>query len=72
MEDVPQLRTPGVIAAELGVPLDRVLYVLQKRSRDIRPIGRAGCLRIYDRAAVEAVRNELHEMGAANHLGGGL
>jgi hypothetical protein len=58
----PQLRTPGVIAEELGVPLSRVLYVLQKRSQAIRPIGRAGVLRLYDRAAVETVRSELQAM----------
>jgi hypothetical protein len=54
---VPQLRTAGVIAAELGQPLSRVLYVL--RSRDIKPIGRAGILRLYDRSAVAAVASEL-------------
>ena len=58
----PQLRTPGVIAEELGVPLSRVLYVLQKRSQAIRPIGHAGVLRLYDRAAVETVRSELQAM----------
>jgi hypothetical protein len=59
---VPQLRTPGVIAEELGVPLSRVLYVLQKRARDIKPIGRAGVLRLYDRTAVEIVADELRSM----------
>jgi hypothetical protein len=58
-KSTPQLRTPGVIAEELGVPLSRVLYVLRKCSHDIRPIGRAGVLRLYDRAAVEHVRNAL-------------
>ena len=37
--DIPQLRTAGVIAAELDAPLSRVLYVL--RHRNIKPIGRA-------------------------------
>ena len=60
--DVPQLRTPGVIADELGAPLSRVLYVLRKRNQDIKPIGRAGVLRLYDLTAVEAVRNELDAM----------
>jgi hypothetical protein len=55
----PQLRTPGVIAAELGVPLGRVLYVLRARAHLIRPIGRAGTLRLYDRTAVDAVREAL-------------
>jgi len=58
--NVPQLRTPGVIATELDAPLSRVLYVL--RTRDIKPIGRAGVLRLYDRAAVETVRDALREM----------
>jgi hypothetical protein len=51
MATTPQLRTPGVIASELGAPLSRVLYIL--RTRGIRPIGRAGILRLYDRAAVD-------------------
>ncbi len=60
--DVPILRTAGVIATELNAPLGRVLYVLRTRSHLIKPIGRAGCLRLYDRAAVETVRNALCEM----------
>lgn len=59
-DDTPQLRTAGVIAAELDAPLSRVLYVL--RNRSIKPIGRAGVLRLYDRAAVESVREALREM----------
>ncbi len=60
--NIPQLRTPGVIAEELGVPVSRVIYVLQKRSDAIKPIGRAGVLRLYDHGAVEMVRNELLAM----------
>jgi hypothetical protein len=60
--DTPQLRTPGVIAAELGAPLSRVLYVLRTRSHLIKPIGRAGILRLYDRTAVDTVRGILREM----------
>jgi hypothetical protein len=58
----PQLRTPGVIAEELGERLGRVLYVLRTRSHLIKPIGRAGCLGLYSAAAVEAVRDELRRM----------
>jgi hypothetical protein len=58
--NIPQLRTPGVLAAELDAPLSRVLYIL--RHRNIRPIGRAGVLRLYDRAAVDTVREALREM----------
>jgi hypothetical protein len=57
---VPQLRTPGVIADEVDVPLSRVLYVLRKLN--IPPIGRAGCLRLYDRSAVEKVRIAIQEI----------
>jgi hypothetical protein len=60
--EIPTLRTPGVIAAELEAPLDRVLYVLRTRGHLIKPIGRAGCLRLYDRSAVEQVRVVLAEM----------
>ena len=54
---VPQLRTPGVIAAELDEPIGRVLYVLRKLG--IRPIGRAGTLRLFDHSAVDLVRTEI-------------
>jgi hypothetical protein len=60
--DIPQLRTPGVIAGELDAPLCRVLYILRTRSHLIKPIGRAGVLRLYDRQAVEMVREALREM----------
>ena len=60
--DLPQLRTPGVIAAELGAPLSRVLYIL--RTHNIRPIGRAGTLRLYDSTAVARVRHELKAISA--------
>jgi hypothetical protein len=60
MENTPQLRTPGVIAAELDAPLSRVLYALRKHG--IKPIGRAGILRLYDRAAVDIVRKSLCDM----------
>lgn len=55
--EIPQLRTPGVIASELDAPLSRVLYLLRKLN--IRPIGRAGVLRLYDRHAVEVIRAEM-------------
>jgi hypothetical protein len=58
--DIPQLRTPGILAREVGAPLNRVLYVL--RHRNIKPIGRAGVLRLYDRVAVDMVRDALRVM----------
>jgi hypothetical protein len=59
----PKLLTPGVIAAELGAPIHRVTHVLATR-RHIRPTARAGTLRLYDRAAIIAVRDELHAIDA--------
>jgi hypothetical protein len=63
VRDTPQLRTPGVIAAELGAPLTKVLYIL--RTRPIEPIGRAGILRLYDREAVALVRKALERDNTA-------
>ena len=59
----PRLRTPGVIARELGEPLSRVLYVLSTRPH-IRPTALAGRLRLYDRPAVAMVRHELNAIDA--------
>ena len=56
---VPILTTPGRIAAELGVPLGRVLYVLSSRGH-ILPRARAGTLRLYDRRAVAMIRHEIN------------
>ncbi|MCH8151116.1 MAG: hypothetical protein IH830_01930 [Planctomycetes bacterium] len=59
----PKLRTAGVIAAELGVPLHRVLHVLRTRQH-IRPSARAGTLRLYDREALALIRHELNAIDA--------
>jgi hypothetical protein len=53
------LLTPGRIAAELGVPLHRVQHVLITRNY-IRPVARAGILRLFDWDAVAQIRHELH------------
>ena len=55
---IPALRTPGVIARQLGEPLHRVLYILSTRSH-ILPSARAGTLRLYDWGAVGLIRDEL-------------
>jgi hypothetical protein len=60
---VPTLTTPGRIAAELGIPLGRVLYVLSTRGH-IRPRARAGTLRLYDRQAVAMIRHEINSIDA--------
>ena len=59
----PQLRTPGIMAAELGVPLPRVQYILATRPH-IRPSARAGTLRLYDLDAQAMVRHELSAITA--------
>ncbi len=70
---LPRLRTPGVIAQELGEPLQRVQYVLRTRSH-ITPAALAGRLRLYDRQAVAMVRHELNAIDArqAGKKGGRL
>ena len=62
-DSLPSLRTPGVIAHELGEPLHRVLYVLRTRSF-ISPSARAGRLRLYNHHAVALIRSELNTMDA--------
>jgi len=62
-QPIPNLRTPGVIAHELGEPLHRVLYVLRTRSF-IAPSARAGRLRLYDRQAVAMIRHTLNAIDA--------
>ncbi len=59
----PTLITPGRIAAQVGVPLHRVLNVLRTRPH-IRPAARAGTLRLYDKEAVAMVRHELNSIDA--------
>ena len=59
----PRLLSPGVIARELKVPLHRVITVLDTRPH-IRPLARAGIIRLYDRDAVAMVRHELNAIDA--------
>tara|TARA_E500000318_G_C3555800_1_gene211028 strand:+ start:1346 stop:1567 length:222 start_codon:yes stop_codon:yes gene_type:complete len=66
---VTKLRTPGVLAADLDVPLHRVLYVLRTRTH-IAPSARAGRLRLYDREAVALIRHELNAIDARREGGG--
>ena len=63
MTEVPSLRTPGVVAKELGVPLHRVLYALRSRPH-IQPAARAGGLRLYSSQEVALLRHELNAMDA--------
>lgn len=62
MLHLPSPLTPGEIARRCGVQLHRVSHILD--TRDIKPIGRAGIVRIYDDAALERVREELSKIDA--------
>ena len=53
----PNLVTPGVIAQELHEPIHRVLYILSTRP-EIKPVARAGRIRLYSISAIEQVRRE--------------
>lgn len=64
-----RLRTPGVLADDLNVPLHRVLYVLRTRAH-IVPSASAGRLRLYDRRAVALIRHELNAIDARRRGGG--
>ena len=63
VSDLPQLRTSGVIADEIGESLSRVSYVLRTRQH-IQPTALAGRLRLYDRQAVAMVRHEINAIDA--------
>lgn len=67
--EAPRLRTPGVLAELLGVPLYRVDYLLRTRAH-IRPAARAGRLRLYDSDALAMLRHELNSMDARRAGGG--
>lgn len=63
MADVPQTITPGIIAQQIGVPLHRVIRVLDTRPH-IQPLARTGRIRLYGREAIAMVRHELHAIDA--------
>jgi len=58
------LKTLGIIARELGVPLHRVQYAVLARS--IKPAGRAGMLRLFDARAVEQIAGALRTRKGAD------
>ncbi|MGQ9650958.1 MAG: hypothetical protein ACUVXJ_12680 [Phycisphaerae bacterium] len=64
----PKLVTVGVIAAELGVTVDRVTRILRTHPH-IRPRAYAGNTRLFDNAAIAQVRYELNRMDARRQGG---
>lgn len=71
MTNVPTLRTAGVIASTLHVPVHRVVYILRTRDH-ITPSARAGRLWLYDLEAVAKIRHELNAITARNNKGQGV
>ena len=65
----PTLVTVGVIAAELGISVDRVCHILRTRSH-IRPRAYAGNTRLFDNATIAEVRHELNAIEARRGVGG--
>ncbi len=64
----PKLVTTGTIAAELGVPVDRVCRILRARPY-IRPRAYAGNVRLFDGVAIAQVRYELNRIAARREGG---
>jgi hypothetical protein len=58
--DQPVFNTVGTIAQRLAEPLHRVEYVIG--ARGIKPIGRAGNLRVFSEAAVQRIAGELRRI----------
>ena len=54
------LITVGTIAEELNCPIWQVQYLLQ--SRGIRPVQRAGHVRVFSPAVVDTLRQELNSI----------
>ena len=63
VRDVSSLMTLGELARKLGEPMHRVQHVVRTRSY-IRPVGRAGILRLFSFDALEQVRAELVQIDA--------
>jgi hypothetical protein len=66
----PKLVTVGVIAAELGVSVDRVARILRARPH-IQPKAYAGNIRLFDNETVSQVRYEMNTINARRGMRGG-
>jgi hypothetical protein len=56
----PAFPTVGEIARRLGVPVHRVVYVIE--SRRIRPMGWAGNAKVFSEADVQHIASELRRI----------
>jgi hypothetical protein len=59
-------KTIGDIAREQGASIHRVEYVV--RTRDIRPVGRAGIIRLFDENAASLIAEELRLSDRRRHF----
>ena len=64
---VPVVPTVGQIARRLNEPLHRIEYVI--RTRNIRPVSRAGNLRVFSEADVTYIASELRRIDADRESG---
>ncbi len=53
------LLTVGDVAEQLGIPVYRIQYLL--RTRNIKPIQRAGILRLFTNDQLDLIREELQQ-----------
>jgi hypothetical protein len=58
----PLFPTVGEISRRIGYPVHRVEYVI--RTRDVKPIGRAGTARIFSDSDVQYIASELRRIDA--------
>lgn len=70
MTTIPTLITPGIIADQTGEPLHRIVHILRTRDH-IKPVARAGTLRLYSKEAIAQVRYELNLIDARRAAKGG-
>lgn len=59
----PRLLTTGVMAEKLGVPIHRVIRIVETRS-DIHPVALAGRTRLYSSRTLARIRHELAAIDA--------
>ena len=53
----PKQMTLGVVAAKLGEPIHVIEYIV--RARNIRPVSRAGKLRVFDTEGFDEIKRQL-------------
>ena len=70
MPEISELRTTGGICEDLGEPFHRVRRVIH--TRDIQHVATAGIAKLYDAAAIQAIRTALSEIDGRKTIRGGF